>query len=219
MYMYHPYMRQQTTPQWMIVLTGTGSVSVAPDHVKIQLGIVNEDEELQSAQAENSLITKQVIQALLQLRVLDEYIQTSQYHVHPMYDFVDGQQILRGYQVNHVLTITLNDVDRAGLVIDTAVKSGANQVLSVQFFVQDESVYYRQALNLALKDAIEKAESIATTLNVRLNTTPIKIEERRQEGPIVYQTFAMEHGVTETPIQPGQIIIESEVKAYFHYSV
>lgn len=217
--MYYPYYYRQKASQSKahMILTGMGRVTAIPNMLRIDLGILTEAERLEQAQDENNLMSQQVIQALIQLGLLDRQIQTKQYSVRPVYDYVDGKQLLRGYQVQHVLTITVEDLTLAGSLIDTAVKNGVNQVLNLQFFVKNEAEYYKLALHDALHDVLGKAESIATTLDVHINKTPIKIEEIKQEQPILYQTFALEKQMTETPIQPGEIVITAEVKAYFQY--
>ena len=196
---------------------GNGSLSVEPDTVMIQLAIVTENEALQVAQAENAETSSQVIQALINIGIPQDHIQTSGFTVNPIYDFVDGNQVLRGYQVEHSLSVESQALDQTGMIIDTAVNNGVNQVSSIQFSVQNKQEYYREALNRAVKDAIEKAKSIADTINLNLDAKPIKMDEVTSEQPIVYQTFAMEKGSPTTPIQPGQIEIEATIRAQFQY--
>lgn len=216
--MYYPYMRQNTMQKRLMTIIGNDSITVQPDMVTIQLAIVTENEDLQIAQLENTERSNQVINSLLNLGVSQEDIQTSVYHIQPMYDFIDGRQVLRGYRVEHSLSVDIQNIDQTGIIIDTAVQNGVNQISSLQFSVMDKQKYYREALNLAIKDAIAKAESIASTLHLNLDTNPIKIEEEISQQPIVFQTFAMEKGSQATPIQPGQILIEATVRTQFQYS-
>lgn len=215
--MYYPYIRQTTGQQRIMSTIGNGSLSVEPDTVMIQLAIVTENEALQVAQAENAETSSQVIQALINIGIPQDHIQTSGFTVNPIYDFVDGNQVLRGYQVEHSLSVESQALDQTGMIIDTAVNNGVNQVSSIQFSVQNKQEYYREALNRAVKDAIEKAKSIADTINLNLDAKPIKMNEITSEQPIVYQTFAMEKGSPTTPIQPSQIVIDATIKVQFQY--
>lgn len=218
MYMYYPYVRQQAGERRLMMVTGNGSVSVEPDIVTIELGIVTENKELGTAQAENAKITNQVIQSLIRLGIPTEKIQTGRYTIQPMYDFVDGKQVFRGYRVEHMLRVEIPSVDQAGIIIDIAVQNEVNQISNIQFSVENKEKYYRQALNIALEDALAKAESMATTLHLNLDAQPIRItEEEVHQPPIVYQAFAMAEAQPTTPIQAGQIVIHATVRVQFQY--
>ncbi|HEU5139929.1 MAG TPA: SIMPL domain-containing protein [Bacillales bacterium] len=218
MTMYYPYeglYRQE--PSRVMTVNGQASLSVAPDTVSIQLTVMTENEQLSQAQQENANKMNQVIQALLQAGIPRENIQTTAYNIVPRYDYVDGTQVFRGYQVTNTITVTLKNINQTGQMIDLAVKNGVNQVSNIQFTIENRQKYYRQALSDALQDAIMKGRTLAETLNVPFDATPIKIVERTNEAPPPIQTFAAVAGSAATPIESGQIVIQAEVEAQFQY--
>lgn len=216
--MYYPYVPQQVYRQperRRMTVTGEGSVSAQPDTVSIQLGVRTESESVLQAEQENASVMNQVIDALIGTGIPRENIKTASFTISPLYDFVEGEQVFRGYQVINSITVELNDVSKAGLVIDTAVQNGVNQVSSLQFSLQNPEIYYNDALDKALKNAISKATSIAQSLQVNLDPTPVKITEQVAELRPRFQTFAALESTT--PIEPGQLKIRATVKAIFQY--
>lgn len=216
--MYYPMMNQyrQDTKRMMTV-TGNASLPFEPDKVTIQLGVVTENEQLSQAQQENAFKMNQVIESLLQLGIPRENIQTTAYNINPVYDYIDGKQEFRGYQVSNTITVQMTNIDQVGKVIDVAVLNDVNQVSNIQFSIEDKQVPYQQALSAALKNAVVKAQTIAETLEVNYDPIPTKIIERINGSPTTYKTFtAMENGNT-TPIEPGQIIVNATVEAQFQY--
>ncbi|WP_201318864.1 SIMPL domain-containing protein [Paenibacillus sp. EPM92] len=201
----------------IIEVSGEGTVSAAPDRAVIELGAITENTSLRIAQRENAATVTDVINSLLQLNIPKERIQTVAYRIEMQYSYEDGKQIFTGYRVTHLLQITLDQIDRTGLVVDTAVEHGANSVLNIQFSMAHPAAYYHQALSLAVKNAESKAMTIATTLAVTLVKYPDNIqEEARTREPIPYQ--ALHYAATApTPIQPGQLKITASVRAQYSY--
>ncbi|HEX7064075.1 MAG TPA: SIMPL domain-containing protein [Bacillales bacterium] len=216
--MYYPYegpYRQELSR--VMTVNGEASLSVEPDTVSIQLTVMTENERLSQAQQENANKMNQVIQALLQAGIPRENIQTTAYTINPRYDYVDGKQVFRGYQVTNTITVTMKNIDQTGRIIDLAVKNGVNQVSNIEFTVENQQKYYRQALSDALNNALKKARTIAETLNVPFDSTPIKVVEETGEMPHPVQTFALAEQSVSTPIESGQIVIRASVEAQFRY--
>ena len=216
--MNHPYVEQLVRQQKRVMtVTGIGSLSIAPDTVQIQLEVRTENKQLSQAQQENADLMNQVIESLLELGIDREDIQTVAYNISPQYDYIEGQQIFRGYQVINSIDVTIKNIEQAGIIIDTAVRNGVNNVSNIRFTVENEQIPYQEALSLALRNALGKAQTIASTIQVKLNPQPIKIVETVREEPILYRSFAATEMSTTTPIEPGQISIKATVEVQFQY--
>jgi uncharacterized protein YggE len=104
-----------------------------------------------------------------------------------------------------------------GTVIDTAVKNGANIVESIRFDISKPELYYQQALNLAVRNAINKAKGIGSSLKIPNEPVPVLITENSL-APIPYtRSLAMRGEIATTPIEPGQNDIEASVTVEFTY--
>lgn len=210
---------RQTKPNRLTV-TGEGTVTATPDEAIITIGVINESPNLSAAQKENTDKAAAVIQALISLGIPQSDIQTFVYRIEPQYNYENGQQIFRGYRVEHQLQVTVKDISKTGQVIDQAVAAGANSVSSIQFRVSNPNAFYNQALTIAIRNAQEKAISMARALQVTLQPVPVIVQELSQPlppRPIPFQA-AMLAQSAETPIQPGENKIMATVKVEFTYS-
>lgn len=214
-----PFPSSQAPCRPIIEVTGEGAVQTTPDRAIIVLGVITENPSLVLAQTENAAQVTSVINALSALSIPKEHIQTVAYRIEAQYNYEDGIQTLRGYQVTHQLQITIDKVDQTGLVVDTAVKNGANNVSSIQFTSSNPGLYYNQALSLAIQNAEAKGGTITRTLGATLVRTPLKImEESRVQEPVVpFQASMYAKSAAPTPIQPGELEIRASVKVHYTF--
>ena len=201
----------------VITVTGNGKVMATASYVQLQIEVSTQGESVQEAQQENANIMNCVIQSILGLNILQEDIQTASYTILPTYEYIDGKQIFKGYEVTNALSVKVTDISQAGTVIDTSVQNGANRITSIQFNIENADLYYQQALNLALKNAQMKARTIAESMQLSLYPQPIEIVEENTSGPVLYKSIAMADQTISTPIEQGQIIISAAVRVKFQY--
>lgn len=197
-----------------MILNGNGQVSAVPDEAVLRLGVQTEGENLQMIQANNGELSQAVLQALRQLGI--DNIKTYQYNINKVYEFVDGKQVDKGYTVRNIFEIRTDDLSLVGAAIDNAVHYGANIVDLIQFEVSDTSSLYLEALNLAVADAYEKANSIAKGLGLQFSPYPRKITEN-SIPQIPFRTINMREGSIATPIEVGTHQIEASVTIEFTY--
>lgn len=200
-------------PYQSMTLTGEAHVTTTPDLAVIHLGVQTTGYDLSQIQSENAQVSQNIIDALKQAEVTE--IKTIQYSIDKMYDYDDGTKIDKGYSVKHIFEIKTDDIEQIGNLIDIAVNMGANIVESISLELSDPELYYQQALNLAIDNAIEKAKSITTNLNIKLNPVPVRIVEGTA-SPIPMQQFQRE--AVTTPIVPGELTIEALVTTDFIYA-
>jgi len=194
-----------------MTLSGQGQVTAVPDTAVIRLGVQTSGENLAQIQAENARMVQSIIQALQRMGVNN--IKTFQYSIDKVYDYDNGRQIDRGFSVRNIIEIRTNNLDMTGSIIDTAVNSGANVVDLISFDVSNREYYYQQALNGAIRDAIQKSKSIAMNLNMSSEPIPVSITEN-SSMPI--QPFRFEFAAA-TPIIPGSMLVEANVTVDFEY--
>lgn len=200
-----------------MTVTGHGEIVAKPDYVQIQIEVRTEGKEVSEAQQENAVIMNRVITSLVALNIPREAIQTTAYTISPNYDYIEGRQVFRGYEVQNAITVKITNISQVGTVIDTAVENGANHVSTIQFKIEDADAYYRQALQIALLDAQAKAKSIAETLHLPLQPLPIEIVEETIAPPIAYKSFQLSNEQSITPIEPGMMTVNTTVRVKFRF--
>jgi uncharacterized protein YggE len=209
---------QLETKTPVLKLEGTGTVTTSPDIASAFLGVVTENKQLSAAQKENSLVMDRVIASIIKLGIDEKDIKTENYSITPEYDFVEGKQVFRGYRVNNNIRITIRDISQVGKVIDTAVANGANAVFNVNFSLLNRAEIYKRALDLAIKDAVQKAKSVENTLKVRVDEIPVEVVELSdtdrtgREGLVTFKAPA-----TATDIKSGELEVTAKIQTVFNY--
>lgn len=199
----------------IIQVTGKGRLQVQPNIVQVQIDVVTDGTNLIEVQSQNAQITSRAIEAIVAFGIRRTDIQTANYQVIPQYDYIDGKQVFRGYEVRNSIVVTLRNINRAGQLIDFAIQQGVNQITSVQFKLENEQTFYNQALQLAVQNGKEKAFQIGGEIGVSY-MEPIEIVEivENREGFLRAASFSSD---APTPIEPGSITIQAEVKMKFAY--
>lgn len=198
-----------------ITLEGEGKVRAYPDLAVVRLGVISEGLNLSVLQTENAVIIRNIVDILNEMGVED--ISTFQYTVDKNYVFRNNQRIDEGYIVRNILEIEIFDMTNLGTFIDTAVELGANYVDSIFFQISDPSTYYQEALNLAIKDGIDKASNISNEFGLNINLTPRSITEQVTSLQAPRPFYASRDGIETTPILPGDREIAANVTLEFTY--
>ena len=178
-----------------ITVTGTGSVSAAPDDAQLSFGVDSRGETAQAALAANGDAMRKVISALRAAGARDLATQwVSVWHS-------DDEGTTSGYSASNSVSATIG-VARAGELIDTAVAAGANQVSGPDMSAADTKRLYQQALGNAVDDARAHAEALAKATGRTLGSVTAIAEGGGAEPMPMYRAAA--DAASPTPIVGGQ---------------
>lgn len=200
-----------------VQVSGSFQEEVAPDIAYINLGTVTEAETVAAAQARNAAVSEAVRQQVEDLGIKAEYIKTAHYSVTPLYKNDDNGRhtpTIRGYQITNSITVTTSP-NKAGEVIDTALAAGANQVNSVRFGKKDETGVRNAVIAQAVRDALSKADAIATALNKQVvrvktvNETGVSLHSPEINTRLFKAAADMQ---ASTPISAGLIELSANVQ-------
>ncbi|PIC80589.1 hypothetical protein CSV75_02010 [Sporosarcina sp. P18a] len=194
----------------MITVFGEGAVKVSPSTVHVVLSVVSRGTELGEIQQENARRMNQVIQSLQKAGVAEASIQTTDFQIRPVYEYVNGEQRFQGYEVINSIRITSDELSRIGEFVDLAVKNGVNQIGSIDFTMPNSDEHYQRALVLALQDADTKMITIGTSLKLQNRPIPLKIEEQHTSQPVAFRAMAMAD-TGKTPIESGTMTISASL--------
>jgi len=201
-----------------IWVSGMGKVSAVPDIVELRLGIEAQETSVAAAQTEATDAMDEVMAALLANGVAEKDIQTQYFSIQRVtrWDSETQQEVVIGYRVTNMVTAKIRAVDEAGTVIDAVAEAGGDlvRVDSINFSIDDPSVYHDDARVEAVADAKDKAERLADLAGVTLGK-PTYISEGAQATPIYERAvvvYAEEAGKIETPISPGELEVSLTVQ-------
>jgi uncharacterized protein YggE len=200
-----------------ISVTGEGKVSGKPDVAKLALGVTAESDTVQKARDQAAGSLDAIVKSLKNNGVADKDIQTQQLNIAPQYDYNNGSQKLRGFQVTNVLSVTLRDINKTSQVVDNAVTAGGNDttIQSLAFTIDNPADLQKQAREKAVADAKAKAEtlaqvagvSIGAAMNISENSIPPVFFDR-SAGLAQDKAIA---AAPSTPIQPGELDVTVDV--------
>ena len=148
-------------------------------------------------------------------------IETSNYNLRKKteWDPDTRKNVDKGYMLTHTLKVTTDDIDKAGKIVDTAVDSGANGVDRISFGLtkETEKEVRAEALEKASLAAKEKAQSITSTLNLRLGKITSIQESNFYYTPYDYAPKAVFAGaeMEETVVQPQKVDVRSNINLVF----
>ena len=190
-----------------ISVQGTGKIAGTPDTLTMSFGVSVTDDSVTAAVASAAESADAVIAALTSAGVAEDDIQTSNYSIHPQYNYRNDTQELVGYQVNNTVTAKVRDLDAAGAIIDDVAAAGGDTVIvsGVSFSIEDNEELVEAARAAAWEDANAKAEQLADLAGVTLGS-PISIVETFSSPPVPIrfdQVALSAVSDTVTPISPG----------------
>lgn len=199
-----------------IQVSGTGTVHGAPDTATFTVGINTLAADVAEATQESNEVAQAIIDALQAAGVAEEDVRTSSFNVYreDRYD-QDGEALEPQYRVINEVTVTVRDTDSTGDLLSLALASGANQVNNLQFTLSNAEELRDEARILAVQDARERAEQLATLAGVELGA-PVYIEEFQGGGmPMsARQDFAFAEAAS-VPIEAGELSVTVNVNIVF----
>lgn len=164
----YPYIGADVAYKNTISVRGEGKVYTKPDIAMVSLSVVTEGRNIKNVQDENSEKMNKVIDFLKGFGIEEKDIKTTNYRLYPRYDYEDRKipQII-GYEITQTLEIKIRNLEKIGEILEQSVGVGINQVSSLSFAV-DNDEELEEARSLAIKDAKEKAKTLAAQLGIRL---------------------------------------------------
>jgi uncharacterized protein len=160
----------QQAPEPRIVVTGEGSIGVAPNYAQIRSGVTTRAKTVKEAVDANSKVMVAIIAAVKNAGIPEKDIQTARFSIQPVYasPVSNAEPKLSGYSVSNQVNVTVREIGKVGDVLDRMVAAGATDVGNVSFLVSDLSKVLDQAREAAIADARRKAEVYAKASGVQL---------------------------------------------------
>lgn len=200
-------------PGSVVIVTGSGAASAAPDTANISLTISTSAEETTAASGENAAITDKVRTAVRELGISKSDIKTSNYNCFPVYD---NDNSISGYRVSNTLQVTVRNFSVINQVIDNSLAAGATQISGLYFSLSDTSKLRSIAIQAAIADAKEKAEIIASSLGKTI-TGIDTITENSSDSPRRYSNAMLLKAAAsaDTQIDGGELDYNATVTIHY----
>lgn len=198
-----------------ITVSASGQATYVPNEALVQVTVMTQGSTAEAATQANAQSTSSVISALGGIGISNSSIQTQAFNLNVDYSNCYSSCIpsIIGYTVSNTLQVNVTSGDaqvlglKAGQVIDTAVKAGANQVNL--YFGATQSLL-DQVTTVALKDAVGAADIQAQTIAGSLGVSITGVISASQGGGYSPQPYygypvfaATANSASATTVLPG----------------
>jgi uncharacterized protein len=199
-----------------ITANGRGVVTISTTLSQIRLAIESTGKTPTSAQQEAAKRSTQVINYLKTQQV--DKLQTTGINLNPTYSYQNGSNPkITGYTATNSISFRVMN-DRAGAILDAAVKNGATRIDGVNFIASDQAIATAQlqALKQATQDAQRQADAVLETLNLkRKEVINIQINSASTPAPIPLAQESLRakfaDATATTPVVGGDQQVEAAV--------
>jgi uncharacterized protein len=188
-----------------VTVTGTGTVSSAPDRARLDLAAEVTAASVDAAVRQAATAIAAMRAALTDRGVEPADLGTSHVAVHPDYRHDRGP---RGYAARFALSATLRDVESIGAVAQAGLAAGgdAARLDGLSFHHADPSVLRRAAREAAFAEATAAAEQFAQLAGQQIGVIEeITEQPARDHGPVVPLRFAAAQGDSGIAVDPGEL--------------
>jgi len=205
-----------------ILITGEGSVDLAPDMAILTLTVTRQAETARAALDANSAAMSDVMAAMKAEGIAPRDLQTSGFSIQPNYLYPPQQpsgkreppQIV-GYTVRNGLTVRVRDISKVGAMLDKSVSLGVNEGGNIVFANNDPSEAISQARSMAMKDAMAKANTLAGAAGVKIVKVLEISEQSFNPRPMPMAEMTMARSMDAVPVATGENTYRVTVNASF----
>jgi len=204
-----------------ISVTGEATITAVPDVAMLDFSVRTRAVSSNDTFSEATVKMNGVIDALKEQGLEDRDLQTDQIGMNPVYAQTDrGRQDrtrIVAYEAYQSLSVRLRDIDNAGVVIDAAVRAGANGLNSFRMTIDDTKAMQDEARVAAVKDAVAKAKAMAEAAGAELGPvmTLSAHNSGRQPQMMRASAMSMEADMAGPSLQAGEQTLTMSVSATF----
>jgi uncharacterized protein YggE len=193
-----------------VTVTGSGTASVSPDVVQLDLRVGHEAADVAAALSGAAAQVTVVGTVLREHGVAESDIRTIDSNVHQRFDNT-GSPI--GFTAEQRLAVTVRDLDLVGTILESAASGVGNALLvdAVHLDVADRSEGLRRARDAAFADAHAKAKQYAALSGRKLG--PVREVVESGAMPMAMPRMAMVARDTSSamPIEGGHLELHASV--------
>ncbi|EOS95942.1 oxidative stress defense protein [Erwinia tracheiphila] len=154
-----------------VVTSGQASVEATPDIATLTIEVNVSAGEAVEAKKQADARVAQYFDFLSKNGIEKKDIAAANLRTQPEYDYLkDGKAQLKSYRAIRQVQITLRQLDKLNGLLDGALKSGLNEIRSVELAVAEPENYRNQARQAAINNAIQQAAELAKGFNAKLGS-------------------------------------------------
>lgn len=167
-----PASANTTTGTTEIRVSGTGSITMAPDVANVVASVETNAPTAGEAVSRNNAIYDRIVAAVTKAGVARSDVTlasyTMNYNPKPRIAPPNPDNERYGYTVSRSFAVKVRDIANAGRIADACSSSGATSINDVSFGLADPSAARTEATGKAVADARANAETLAAAAHLRI---------------------------------------------------
>lgn len=216
-----PASAQEKEKFWRTLTVSGRGVEMIPTTLSlVSLGVEIQGKTAEEVQQEAARRSSAVVTLLKNRNV--EKLQTTGIRLNPVYSYNNNVQRITGYTASNTVSFRLA-TEKAGTLLDEAVKAGATQINGISFVASEEAIAsaQKQALKEATQEAQQQADAVFSTLRLK----PKEVVSIQVNGasppppPMLYRAEAakLANADASTPVIGGEQQVEASVTLQISY--
>lgn len=216
-----PGMNNHSEPA-TIRVSASADVSAPPDIATVRLAVVATEDTAEAARNQAAENASDMRTALRDVGVGDDQVRTTYYDITAVREETENGTEIVGYRATHGFEVEVNvsadDLgERTGVIIDTAVQNGADQIEGVKFTLAEDTrqAMRQQALEGAMENARDDAAVLASSSD--LTITGVTSASTADVGISPYQGARQDlaDDTAGTVIEPGPVTVSAAVSVTY----
>lgn len=152
-----------------VVTSGQATVDARPDIATLSIMVNVSSKDAADAKKQADDRVAQYFDFLQKSGIEKKDIDAANLSTQPEYDYTkEGKSILKGYRAVRQVQVTLRQLDKLNELLDGALKSGLNEIRSVELGVTNPDKFKEQARKAAMDNATKQASALAAGFNATL---------------------------------------------------
>jgi uncharacterized protein YggE len=204
-----------------VTVAGSGSVQASADKAVVRVAVLAAGDDIGTVRTDLSENASSMRQALRDTGIDSDQIRTNYYDISSQSRYGGPQGEEPEYQAVHSFTVTVENPDDVGSVIDTAVSNGASEVDGVEFTLSaDRREQLRQdALEAAMENARTEASTVAGAEDIQISGVDRISTTQYDSSPYAVETAALASGdAGGTSIDSGPVTVSASVTVVYETS-
>lgn len=209
-----------------VTVSGVGTVSVAPDMVRMTVSMSRVERTTRLAQEAVGRMAGQVLAILGEAAIEDKDIQTASLRFNPEYEWRSNRSVLIGQRAEQSIDFAVRrigeDAEKVARLIDRLSEIDGIVMNQIDFGVADNTEHFVRSRELAFEKAMQKAEQYASLSGLRVGRMLSLSEDGANPAAPLYRSAAVNQFKVEaamdaasTVLPSGQMEITTRISAVF----
>jgi uncharacterized protein YggE len=183
----HPLLAKDETIK-SITVTGSCEKQLTSDRGSVILTVEHTDKNVKIATQKTTEVYNKLKKEIESLKLAKAELETVEYSVNEHKEWENNKNISKGFKARLGLKISTSEIARLGEVLIKANELAVTDVGALNSYVSDElfKAQEQDCLKIAAKDALKKAETLASSLDAKVDGV-LEINQGQLASPAPFQ--------------------------------